>query len=250
MVEPMRPLANNSEASVATTSTLADPTLWQVLQLSDQLFPTGAYTYSHTLETYVEQGLVTNRATCHNLFEAVCYQAIGPCDLVFCTDAFRTAATSNLEALIALDHWLHAFKVMRELRQESQHTGKACLLASLALQPQVLVTQFIHAVQQQTTPGHHAVAFGLITQCLGISESSALQSYLYTMIASWVAAALRLVPLGQSDGQRLLHDLMPVLSDTMHRYRHLTPADAWSSTPGLDIRSMQHERQYSRLFRS
>jgi urease accessory protein len=77
-----------------------------------------------------------------------------------------------------------------------------------------------------------------------------LQSYLYTVVAAWVAATLRLVPLGQSDGQRLLHGLMPTLSHILQRYRHLAPDEAWSCTPGLDIRSMQHERQYSRLFRS
>ena len=250
MVAPVRSQQGDGEVRSAAAVPPADPALWQVLQLSDQLFPTGAYAYSHALETYVEQGIVSDRVTCQQLFEAMCYNAIGPCDLVFCTHAFRLAARSDLDALIQLDRLLNAFKVARELRQESQHTGQACLRASLALQPPVLVEQFLHAVQQQQTPGHHAIAFGLITQCLGIAEPSALQSYLYTVVASWVAAALRLVPLGQSDGQRLLHDLMPTLSDVMQRYRHLNPENAWSSTPGLDIRSMQHERQYSRLFRS
>ena len=65
-----------------------------------------------------------------------------------------------------------------------------------------------------------------------------------------MAAALRLVPLGQSDGQRLLHELAPLSRDLIAQYGELQPEDVWSATPGLDIRSMQHERLYSRLYRS
>jgi urease accessory protein len=225
-------------------------TLWQLLQLSDQLFPTGAFAYSHGLEAYVEQGLVQDRATCQQLFDTLCWHTLGPCDLVFCVHAFRRAATQNLKALIRLDRRLHAFKLTKELRLESQHTGQAFLRASLALHPPLVAEQFLQAIQHGTTPGHHAITFGLLTQSLGIPETSALQSYLYTVVAAWVAAALRLVPLGQSEGQRVLHGLMPTLRDILQRFRHLSPDEAWSCTPGLDIRSMQHERQYSRLFRS
>jgi urease accessory protein len=105
-------------------------------------------------------------------------------------------------------------------------------------------------VQQGTAPGNHAVAFGLVAQSLGLSEENAVQGYLYNVTAGWVAAALRLVPLGQAEGQRLLHNLAPTLLQVQQCYRHLTPTEAWSCTPALDIRSMQHERLYTRLFRS
>ena len=67
--------------------------LWRLLQISDQLFPTGGYAFSHALETYVDQDLVHDRATCQQLFEALCADhALGPCDAVFCRHAFRAAA--------------------------------------------------------------------------------------------------------------------------------------------------------------
>ncbi len=224
--------------------------LWRLFQLSDQLFPTGSYTFSHALETYVEEGIIRDRVSCQQLFEHLCRHALGPCDMVFCAHAFRRAGAAQFDDLVALDRLLTATKVARELRLESEHTGQALLRASLALEPPLLVEQFLECVQQGRTPGNHAVAFGLLTCGLGMQETSALQGYLYTVIAGWVAAAVRHVPLGQTDGQRLLHALTPVLSEVIQRYRHLTPEDAWSCTPGLDIRSMQHERLYSRLFRS
>jgi len=228
---------------------LTGHSLWQLLQLSDQFFPTGAYAFSHALETYVVLRLVHDRTSCQQLFENLCHNALGPCDLVCCAQAFRLAAAQSLAALVELDHRLTALKVPRELRLESRHTGQALLRAALTLRPAALVTDFWRHVQQGTTPGHHAVAFGLVTQGLGLPEEPALLAYLYTVTAGWVAAAVRLIPLGQTDGQRLLQALAPTLLDLMP-YRQLTPEAAWNCTPGLDIRSMQHERLYSRLCRS
>jgi urease accessory protein len=228
-----------------------DAVLWRLLQISDQLFPTGGYTFSHALETYVDRGLVHDRATCLQLFAALCHHALGPCDAVFCRHAFRAAAQENTARLMDLDRLLTASKITRELRLESEHTGQAFLRASLAMQPSPLVEAFWRAAwQRKATPGNHAIAFGLVAQGLGLSETSTVQSYLYSVVAGWVAVAVRLVPLGQMEGQRLLFDLTSHLGDIMQRYGDLNPEDTWSNMPGLDIRSMQHERLYSRLFRS
>ena len=229
--------------------------LWHLLQTSDQFFPTGGFAFSHGLEMYVAAGLVHDRATCQRLLTGLFNHAIGPTDLVFCAHAHRLAAgpepdSLKLPALVDLDHHLAAAKVPRELRLESQHLGRSFLRAVMALSPPPLVQAFWEQVQLGASPGHHAVAFGLAAHELALPETSALLAYLYTVAASLVAAAVRLVPLGQSDGQRLLHELQPCCLELVQRYAHLTPDDAWSGAPGLDIRSMQHERLYSRLCRS
>ena len=229
---------------------LSGNALWHLLQMCDQFFPTGAYAFSHALETYVAEGLVNDRASCQQLLETVNNNALGPCDMVFCAHAFRIAPEPALPRIMALDSLLSALKIPRELRLESSYTGQAFLRAAQALPHTPLVDAFFQKVQQDHTPGHHAIAFGLVTHGLGLSEEQALTAYLYTVNAGLVAAAVRLIPLGQSAGQRLLGDLAPLLQQVMQRYRHLTPDAAWSCTPGLDIRSMQHERLYSRLCRS
>ncbi len=229
--------------------------LWHLLQTSDQFFPTGGFAFSHALEMYVAAGLVRGRVTCQRLFTDLFEHAIGPTDVVFCAHAHRLAAGPEaadvkLSSLVDLDHLLAATKVPRELRLESQHVGRSFLRATMALSPPRLVRGFWEQVQQGETPGHHAVVFGLVAHELELPENSALPAYLYTVAASLTAAAVRLVPLGQSDGQRLLHELQPCCLELVQRYAHLTPEDAWNGAPGLDIRSMQHERLYSRLCRS
>jgi len=142
--------------------------LWPLLQITDQFFPTGGYTFSHALETYIAEGMVYDRVSCHRLLENLCWHTIGPCDLVFCAQAYRLAAgvdsiPGTLAALVTCDHLLAAYKVPRELRQESQHTGQAFLRAALALEPGPLVQAFWAQVQCGATPGHHALVFGLLT---------------------------------------------------------------------------------------
>lgn len=229
--------------------------LWHLLQTSDQFFPTGGFAFSHALEMYVVAGLVHDRATCQKLFVDLFEQAVGPTDMVFCAHAHRLAAgpgTADVKllSLVDLDHLLAATKVPRELRLESQHVGRSFLRAAMALSPSRLTQAFWEQVHRGASPGHHAVVFGLVARELELPETNALLAYLYTIAASLAAAAVRLVPLGQSDGQRLLHQLQPCCLELVQRYAHLTPADAWNGAPGLDIRSMQHERLYSRLCRS
>ena len=229
--------------------------LWRLLQTSDQFFPTGGFAFSHALEMYVAAGLVPDRAACRRLFIDLFEHAIGPTDLVFCARAHRLAAApaasdARLSSLVALDQLLAATKVPRELRLESQHVGRSFLRAALTLSPSPLVQAFWQQVQRGASPGHHATAFGLVAHEIGLPETSALPAYLYTVAGSLTAVAVRLVPLGQSDGQRLLHDLQPGCLELVQRYAHLAPQDAWNGAPGLDIRSMQHERLYSRLCRS
>ena len=229
--------------------------LWHLLQTSDQFFPTGGFAFSHGLEMYVAAGLVHDRASCRQLLTELFNHAIGPTDLVFCAHAHRLAAgpetaDAKLSSLVDLDHLLAAMKVPRELRLESRHVGRSFLRAAMALSPSRLARVFWEQVQRGEAQGHHAVVFGLVAHELGLPETSAVLAYLYTVAASLAAAAVRLVPLGQSDGQRLLHELQPCCLALVQRYAHLTPDDAWNGAPGLDIRSMQHERLYSRLCRS
>ena len=229
--------------------------LWHLLQTSDQFFPTGGFAFSHALEMYVAADLVRDRVTCQQLFVHLFDHSIGPTDLVFCARAHRLAAgpdaiDAKSSALAELDLMLAAMKVPSELRLESRHLGRSFLRGVMALSPPPLVREFRNRVQQGETPGHHAVVFGMATHELGLPESSALPAFLYAIAAGLAAAAIRLVPLGQTDGQRLLHDLQPCCARLVQRYANLDPEDAWSGTPGLDIRSMQHERLYSRLCRS
>lgn len=224
--------------------------LWSLLQISDQFFPTGAYAFSHAMETYVALGIITDHRSCQEWLVNLSYNMLGPCDMLFCRQAHRLGAEQRLSDLIQLDRRLMAFKTPRELRHESLHTGQAFLRAVMALSPTPFVIRFYQRVQQELTPCHHAVAFGVVAQSFGASESDTLQAFFYNITAAWVAVAVRLIPLGQSSGQHLLHTLSGTLRSVMQAYQGLPIDDAWSFTPGLDIRSMQHERLYTRLCRS
>src|SRR4029450_13697646 len=175
--------------------------LWHLLQITDQFFPTGGYAFSHALETYVAEGIVHDRVSCHRLLENLCWHAIGPCDLVFCAHAYRLAAGADtahdtLAALVESDQLPAAHKGPRGARQGGEDTGQAVLRAAMVVEPAPLVQAFWAQVQHGATPGHHALVFGLVAQHLGFDMESTLLAYLYAVLTGLVAAALRLVPLG------------------------------------------------------
>src|SRR3989442_15880584 len=112
----------------------------------------------------------------------------------------------------------------------------------MALEPAPLVQALWHQVQRGATPGHHALVFGCVAQSLGVDTESTLLAYLYTVLAGLVAAALRLVPVGQADGQRLLHEPAPLSRELVAQDGALRPEEGRGPAPGLGNRSMQHER--------
>src|SRR5207245_7436745 len=119
--------------------------------------------------------------------------------------------------------------------------------SAMALEPAPLVQALWHQVQRGATPGHHALVFGCVAQSLGVDTESTLLAYLYTVLAGLVAAALRLVPLGQSDGQRLLHELAPLSHELIAQDGAVRSEEAWGATQGVEMRRMKRARLYSRL---
>jgi urease accessory protein len=98
--------------------------------------------------------------------------------------------------------------------------------------------------------GHHAVVFGMLGWELGLTERVVVQGAGYQWLSGMIAAALRLLPLGQSAGQRLLSALLPQVITIAEEISQQGWGELASATPEFDIRAMQHETLYSRLFQS
>ena len=113
------------------------------------------------------------------------------------------------------------------------------------------VVEHLHTLWQQgTIAAHHAVVFGVLGWGLGLEERATVEGAGYTWLSSMVSAALRLFPLGQVAGQRVLTSLLTCLPTIADAISQQGWDDLSSAAPGFDIRAMQHERLYSRLFQS
>jgi urease accessory protein len=116
--------------------------------------------------------------------------------------------------------------------------------------PHELLTKLFAAVENAQTPGQHAMAFGVVGAALGWPDTEMACAFLYSTCAGLTAAALRLLPLGQLAGQRMLWSLAPAIASLAKEVEGQEFADIWSSGPGIEIASMRHARLDARLFRS
>ena len=219
--------------------------LLTLLQLTDSFFPTGTFAHSFGLETYVQLELVNDpetfkmflRSTLHHGFRNGDAVAIG-----------LTYKATEIEGVVDLDARLTAMKVARESREGSIKIGKQFLRNAAILERNKMLNEYAEGVQSGRCAGHHAIAYGLVAATAKVDLFSAVLGYLHAHVVGQVSAAVRLIPLKPTDGQRIIQDVRPDLIDIARFAGGASIDDLGGFTPGLDIRGMQHERLYSRLF--
>lgn len=219
--------------------------LLTLLQLTDSFFPTGAFAHSFGLETYVQLELVNDPETFEIFLRSTLHHGLRNGDAVAIG---LTYEATEIEEIIDLDARLTAMKVARESREGSIKIGKQFLRNAEILERNEMLDEYAKEVRSGVCAGHHAVAYGLVAAAAKIDLFSTVLGYLHTHVVGQVSAAVRLIPLKPTDGQRIIHEICPDLTDIARFAERAGMDDLGGFTPGLDIRSMQHERLYSRLF--
>jgi urease accessory protein len=224
--------------------------LLSLLHLSDPTLPIGGYSHSNGLETYVQEGLVFNAATAEEYIRSMLQYNLRYNDAAFASLAFDAALQQDFNALLQLDEECTALKLPREIRQASQKLGIRLIKIFSRQQAFPFMQQYEQAMQQGVATGHYCLVFGVYACLLQIPKPDALQAFYYNAVAGLVTNSVKLVPLGQLDGQDILHRLQPLMQELATAT--LTPDRKWLGccNTGFDIRCMQHERLYSRLYMS
>lgn len=220
--------------------------LFRLMSWLSPAYPVGAYAFSHGLEYAVEAGLVRNRHGASKWIATVMSMGNGYADLVFVAAAWD-AEPNALKRLTALNELALAFQGTAELHTESAAQGRAFVSVTADAWP-CGATETLARL-----PGEHiahAVAVGAVARSHGVGRTETLTAWAHAYAANLVSAAVRLIPLGQTDGQRITAELMPVCLAAVERAATTPVDEVSSSTPMVDLASMRHEVQYTRLFRS
>jgi urease accessory protein len=202
-------------------------------------FPTGAFAYSHALEWAVEVGDITNPDQLQTWLADVLRLGSGRGDAILLRLAHRTC--HDQAALAELASFAAAAAPSRERQAETLHQGAAFLLAAGAWQQQVMPPDIDVA---------YPVAVGALAGRSGIAEETTAAAYLQSLTSNFISAAVRLVPLGQTAGLRVLAALEPVILGLLDETRAVGLDDFGGACFRSDIASMRHETQYTRLFRT
>ena len=219
--------------------------LLTLLQLTDSFFPTGAFAHSFGLETYVQLELVNDPETFEMFLRSTLHHGFRNGDAVAIGLTYKA---TEIEGVVDLDARLTAMRIARESREGSIKIGKQFLRNAAILERNKMLDEYAEGVRSGRCAGHHAIAYGLVASAAKIDLFSAVLGYLHAHVVGQVSAAVRLIPLKPTDGQGIIHGIRPDLINTARFAEGADMDDLGGFTPGLDIRGMQHERLYSRLF--
>ena len=213
-------------------------------------FPTGSYSYSHGLEFAVEAGHVHDRKSLVDWLEAdLCYGS-GRNEAIFFSEAWHCADDNNPAKLFEIAELAAAFRATWEFALESSQQGRTCLATLRHVWPDRVLDWFSQILSDRKVQPAVSVVLGIRSARQGIPASLALPAFLQSYIANLVAAGVRLIPLGQTDGQLAIAELEKAVLSATAQTKKATIADLGSAAFMVDLASMEHEGQYTRLFRS
>lgn len=213
-------------------------------------FPSGSYSYSHGIEWAVEEGHIDDRETLIDWLKSDLHYGSGRNEAIFLIEAWRSATQDDLAKLFEIAELAAAFRGTSEFALESSQQAAACLATLRQVWPQRLLDSLSEILREHGVPPALAVVHGVACAAQGIPADLALPAFLQSCVANLVTAAVRLIPLGQTDGQRAIAALEEAVLDTADEVFTATIDDLGSAAFMVDLASMRHETQYTRLFRS
>ena len=224
--------------------------LIEILHITDPTLPIGSFSHSNGLETYVQQNLVKNMSSTHDFVESMLRNNYKYNDGLAVKLAYDFTLENNLEEILKLDHESHALKAPREVREGSKKLGTRLI----KIYGQLLDDPFLNKIEKLITEkemqGHYGVIYGMITALLKIDQEKAICAFLYNAAVGIVTNAVKLVPLGQTDGQQIIYNVQGLIEDLTLEIMKLERDMHGVCNAALDIKCMQHEHLYSRLYMS
>lgn len=222
-----------------------------LLQVNDALFPIGGYSHSYGLETYIQKGIVHDEDSAQEFIHKRLKYNFSYNEFMAVRLAFEYALREDLEAISRLEEIMEAGKIPRETREASRKLGSRFIktLSALELPVQNSIFDKYREVRKGKSV-HHAVAYGVFCGAAGIAENEALEHFIYAQTSAMVTNCVKTIPLSQSSGQKLLSGCYPLLQELTKKVTELGEEWLGLSGPGFDLRCMQHEGLYSRIYMS
>jgi urease accessory protein len=219
------------------------------LRFIDNFFPSGGYAYSSGLEAAVQEQAVGNTEEFREYVEDLLRAGVATREAVAVSLACEAIRRSKLPLALKADTELEAMKIGQESRLASRQMGRQMMQIAVDRdKPHAVLQAFQAELMASRTPGHFPVCLGLTLAASGWTRTDAIAAFLYQTAVGFVSAAMKLLPIGQREGQRLLAEWTPLFIELSRQVP--TSLDMYAWTPIQDIYAIRHARLESRLFRS
>lgn len=227
-----------------TTNLAADLPLLRLLHLVSPSLPIGSFTYSQGIEWAVEDGWIRTAEDLENWLENLLHTGMTYLDLPILQRLYTAVEQQDHDMLQYWIGYLNASRETSELLQEEKNRGRALTDLLIALEiPQAALWKPLLAQSQ-------SAAFAVAAVHWQIPLQQAAYGYVWSWLENLVLAAVKIIPLGQTQGQKVLHRMTPLLPEIVHAALAISDEEIGASSPALAIASSRHETQYTRLFRS
>ncbi|KGF72124.1 urease accessory protein UreF [Neosynechococcus sphagnicola sy1] len=227
----------------------SDLALLRLLQLASPTLPVGAYSYSEALETLISTGKIADIEELESWLRQELSTGAVRMEAAVMLRGYQAVQAQDLAVIAHWHHWLSAARETEELRWQSWQMGLALFRLLQALHPEQadFFTQLYEGCDRTC---NFAIAFALAAALWEIDPESALLGYCQSWLTNLIGAGVKLIPLGQTAGQKLLMGMQVPLITSTQEIQGLTDTQLVSCSWGLSLASMNHETEYSRLFRS
>lgn len=231
-----------------------DEKLYLLMQVNDSVFPIGGYTQSYGLETYILKNLVTNPDEVYDYILKNLQHSFTYSELLVASLAFDYATDKDINSLLKLEEIMTVSKTPIEIREASHKLGtrfiKTILTTTEIDFTNSIFLDYAEKVKNKEFIPNHAIAYGIFCASIGIKKQDALSFFLYASTSAMVTNSVKTVPLSQTQGQQILYRLSKNYNEIISNLKNLNLSHVGLSMPGFDVRCMQHECLYSRLYMS
>jgi len=224
--------------------------LLSLFQLCDSNFPTGAFSHSFGLESYIQEDKVHNQETLLEWLKAYLHEQLVYSDGLASKLVYEALMNDDLQQIWHLGRLLTVQNLPRETREGTQMIGDRMLKLTESIYGFPILTKYRDEIRNKKAFSHPAIVFSMVAHGLAVSKEDSILYYLYSAISSLVQNAVRAIPLGQTAGQMTIHQFIPELNQAVERIKELTIEDFGIVSPGIELSQMKHERVNIRIFMS
>ena len=220
-----------------------------VMQLSDSFFPTGIFATSNGLEFLFSEKKIHGMTDVIDIIRINIIQQIGPSDCVALGNVFDSISKHDFDKVIEADNIIFATKLIKEIRNASVRSGVQLIkCVSEFVKDDKILNEYKNNVIENKAHGIFPVAFAISCNALKIKKEKSMMMLLYGFTVGVVGAALRLGLIDHFEGQKIIHNIKPIISQTIKEYSNKSLFEMWQFAPQVDIFQMSHEKMDSKMF--